>query len=200
MAKDDNSDKHPAVIAKGIVSVSMGLFVMFLIFFRFKSSIVGIQNVPDYLIYLSLLGVLIYIGSIAADKTQNFTYKPGRFLPDFALRFTEAPVFTSVVYLLILQNVPATNNTAALSAIAIYIGLFTRNFEEFFKAIGAALLKPLEDYVQKSTTTVSTKNIDDIVNFYGKGLSEEQIASVTGLTQGTVHDWIEKLKKLGTLK
>lgn len=67
------------------------------------------------------------------------------------LRFAEAPIFMTVTYALILEQNAALNQPGTLLTIALFIGMFTRNFEEFFKLIGTSILKPLESQVDNLT-------------------------------------------------
>jgi hypothetical protein len=62
------------------------------------------------------------------------------------LRFAEAPVFMVIIYALILQNNTTLAAPGLLLTISLFIGLFTRDFEEFLKTIGKSVLKAFEDY------------------------------------------------------
>jgi len=100
-----------------------------------------------------MIGVLIYIGVIAAGKVQTAEYKLLAYIPEFMLRFVEAPVFMAAAYALILQNNSASNQPGTLIALSLFIGLFTRNFEEFLKLIRSSILKPIENAVSKKISS-----------------------------------------------
>ncbi len=137
------------MVGEAVVSVSLVLIAMFLVFFVFKNEIVFVQGMPDNLLYMSIIGVLIYIGGIAATKSQEGKYNPIHFVPEYMLRLAEAPIFTTVTYALILQQNNALNQPGTLLTIALFIGMFTRNFEEFFKLIGKSVLGAFESGVEK---------------------------------------------------
>lgn len=145
--KDSQVNPDTGMVWKGLASAVIGFIMMSLILFVYKPVIPVINTVPNYVLYLSIVGVLLYFGIIASDKTHKGEYRPGIFIPEFTLRISEAPVFMAAVYLVVAVNVPAINNTGALAALAIFVGLYTRTLEEFFKGIGTAILKPLENYV-----------------------------------------------------
>lgn len=144
------------MVRKAIVSATFALVAMILVFFVFKNQLPYVQNVPDDLIYVSIIGVLIYIGGIGASKVQEKKkrgykgYTPLEFIPEYMLRLAEAPLFLTVTYDLILQQNPALNQKGTLLALSLFIGMFTRNYEEVFKLIGKSLLTPLEEAVKKS--------------------------------------------------
>jgi hypothetical protein len=48
---------------------------------------------------------------------------------------------------------PPSAILALFAALAIFVGLFTRTLEEFYKSIGTMLLKPIENYVKNKTKT-----------------------------------------------
>lgn len=137
------------MVGKAIISSSFALIAVVLVFFIFKDRIVFVKDMPDNLVYMSIIGVLIYIAGIGATKVQKGEYRPLPNIPDYMLRFAEAPVFMTVTYALILQQNTALNQPGTLLTIALFIGMFTRNFEEFFKLIGKSVLTPLENQVNK---------------------------------------------------
>jgi hypothetical protein len=138
-----------SMVAKAILSVVLALAAMILVFFVYKDKLSFVKDVPDHLIYMSIIGVLIYIGGIAATKAQGGTYTPLPYIPEYMLRLAEAPVFMTVTYALILQQNAALNQPGTLLAVSLFVGMFTRDLEEFIKLIGTSILKPLEDYVSK---------------------------------------------------
>lgn len=142
---------------KGIISALFGATAMFLVFFVFKDQLSYVKEVPSDLIYMSIIGVLIYVGMVAAGHTQTADYKPLKFVPEYVLRVAEAPVFLTVAYTLILEQNKALNQTGTLLALSLFIGLFTRDFEEFLKVIGQSILKPLEDHMEDIKTKAKTK-------------------------------------------
>jgi hypothetical protein len=139
------------MVGKAVASVVLALAAMILVFFVYKNQLPYVQDVPNDLIYVSLIGVLIYIGGIAATKVQEKKpgYTPLKFIPEYMLRLAEAPVFMTVIYALVLQQNGALNQKGTLLALSLFIGMFTRNFEEFFKLLGKSLLDPIEKAVSK---------------------------------------------------
>jgi len=140
------------MVVKAIVSVTFALLATIIVFFLKKDELPFVKAVPNDLVYVSMIGVLIYIGVIAAGKVQTAEgYKPLAYIPEFMLRFAEAPVFMAAAYALILQNNSTLNQPGTLITLSLFIGLFTRNFEEFLKLIGSSILKPIEDAVSEKT-------------------------------------------------
>ena len=140
-------------ILGAIISVAFVLLATIIVFFLEKDLLPFVKAVPSDLVYVSMIGVLIYIGVIAAGKVQTAEYKLLAYIPEFMLRFVEAPVFMAAAYALILQNNSASNQPGTLIALSLFIGLFTRNFEEFLKLIRSSILKPIENAVSKKISS-----------------------------------------------
>jgi len=142
------STPHGMVLKAIISAILAPVAVLLLLYLNYtKASVLGVtQETPLYLIGTSLVGVLIYIAIIAATKVQDGSYQPLTYVPEYMLRFAEAPVFMVIIYALILQNNTTLAAPGLLLTISLFIGLFTRDFEEFLKTIGKSVLKAFEDY------------------------------------------------------
>jgi hypothetical protein len=135
---------------KALISALLAPIAVLWVFYASKDSWLFVRQVPPMLIDFSLVGVLIYIAIIAATKVQTGNYRPLPYIPEYMLRLAEAPVFMTVIYALFLQNNTVyQNQPGTLLSISLFVGLFTRNFEEILKTIGMSVLKAFEDYYSK---------------------------------------------------
>jgi hypothetical protein len=133
-----------------LLSTALAPIAVAWVFFLSKQKLPFVRDVPSILIVMSLVGVLIYIAIIAATKVQTGNYRPLPYIPEYMLRLAEAPVFMTMIYALILQNNTVyQNQPGTLLSVSLFVGLFTRNFEEFLKTIGMSVLKAFEDYYSK---------------------------------------------------